>query len=120
MRILIWIGLMIFSAFAFAQSDVKLVTPDTFCKIESFGVQKGKAPKDNFKKCDSLKDKNDVLVKSMAECKQLALTKGQECLKFSGADELAVTGKFIEKFSVSFNSTSFTCALSKGAGNECP
>jgi hypothetical protein len=115
-----FIAILAFAAFAHADQDVKLVNPDTFCKIETFAAQKGKAPSGNYKKCDSLKDKAEVQVKSMSECKQRALTKGEECLKAAGSEDLGVTGKFIEKFSVSFNSTSFTCAVSKGAGNVCP
>jgi hypothetical protein len=115
-----FIAILAFAAFAHADQDVKLVNPDTFCKIETFAAQKGKAPSGNYKKCDSLKDKAEVQVKSMSECKQRALAKGEECLKTSASSDLGVTGKFIEKFSVSFNSTSFTCAVSKGAGNVCP
>ena len=100
--------------------NVTLVNPDTFCKIEMFGAQKGKAPSGNYRKCDGLRDKEDVKVKSLFECKQRALAKGEECLKLAGSADLAAGGKFIEKFSVSFNSTSFTCAVSKGAGNACP
>lgn len=107
----------------FAQEDsheVKLVTPDTFCKIEQFGPQKSKPAVPALKRCDKLKDKEELSVKSISECKQRALAKGEECLKLSEATEIAVSGKFKEKFAVSFNSTSFTCALSKGAGNDCP
>ena len=96
----------------FAQ-DVQMVNPDTFCQIESFGPQTGKV-------CDSLKDAKESKVKSLYECKQRALTKGQECLKVSGQKSLTVTGKFVEKFSVSFNATHFTCGLSVGTGNTCP
>jgi|GEM_PF-5413425 len=119
MRLVIFAS-FIFAGAAQAQQDVKLVNPDTFCKIESFGPQKGKAPSGNYKKCDGLKDKVEVAVKNLFECKQRALTKGEECLKLTGSEDLAAGGKFLEKFSVSFNSTSFTCALSKGAGNACP
>ncbi len=105
---------------AFAQQDVKLVNPDTFCKVDTFGAQKGKAPSGNYKKCDGLKDQKEVAVKSLFECKQRAITKGEECLKLAGSADLAAGGKFLEKFSVSYNSTSFSCAISKGAGNECP
>lgn len=108
------------SAPAFAQQDVKLVNPDTFCKVELFGAQKGKAPSGNYKKCDGLKDQKEVVVKSQFECKQRAISKGEECLKLAGSEDLAASGKFIEKFAVSFNSTNFSCAISKGAGNECP
>ncbi len=115
---------MISSLFVFAtataQQDVKLVNPETFCKVEVFSAQKGKAASGNFKKCDALKDKTEAQVKSMAECKERALKKGLDCLKTSAAEELGVTAKFLEKFAVSFNSTSFTCAVSKRSGNACP
>jgi len=123
MRHLILIGLLAaLPAFAQQQAtqEVKLVTPDLFCKIEQFALQKGKSGPSPFKRCDSLKDKAESPVQSRSECKQRALSKGEECLKLSGGDDLAVTAKFIERFAVSFNSTTFTCALSKGAGNECP
>ena len=73
-----FIAILAFAAFAHADQDVKLVNPDTFCKIETFAAQKGKAPSGNYKKCDSLKDKAEVQVKSMSECKQRALTKGED------------------------------------------
>ncbi len=106
-------------AVGLAQQDVKLVNPDTFCKVDQFGAQKGRTVSGNFKKCESLKDKDEIAVKSLFECKQRALAKGEECLKLSAATDLAAGGKFIEKFSVSFNSTNFTCAVSQGAGNAC-
>lgn len=112
--------IVLLPALGFAQQDVKLVNPDTFCKVDQFGAQKGKAASGNFKKCESLKDKTEIAVKSLFECKQRALTKGEECLKLAAAIDLAAGGKFIEKFSVSFNSTNFTCAVSQGAGNACP
>lgn len=104
----------------FAQQNVKLVNPDTYCKVESFSAQKGKVSNGNHKKCDPLKDKTDVPVKNMAACKERALKQGQACLKTTGLEELGVTAKFTEKFAVSFNATNFTCAVSKVAGSACP
>ncbi len=98
----------------YAETEVKLVNPDTFCRIDQFATQKGKAP------CDSLKDNSDVRVKNIAECKERALKKGEACLKLAGASELSVGGRFVEKFSVSQSSTNFTCAINRAAGNLCP
>ena len=114
---------LLFSLSSYAQvkpAEVTVTQPKTFCTIEKFGAQKGQAASADFKKCDSLKDQSQHEVKSLLECKQRALTKGQECLKFSAGTNVAVSGKFSEKFDVSFKNTNFTCAVSKGAGEDCP
>ena len=111
---------LLFFSHLHAQQNVKLVNPETYCKIEQFAAQKGKTPSGNYKICEELKDKTEVRVKNMAACKERALKLGEACLKAAASEELGVTAKFIEKFSVSFNATSFTCAISKTAGQACP
>jgi hypothetical protein len=94
---------------------------DLFCKIELFTRGKGKPVTPEFRACESLKDPSDVKIKSYEECKHRALEKAEACLKrLKKADQVAVTGHFTQKLSVSQDSTKFTCELGTDGVSACP
>ena len=109
------------SSKVFAQTP-PVVTVSTasafFCKVDQFSSKNAK-PK-AFKRCDSLVEANDRPIKGAEDCKEHGLSKGRECLKISGADQLSVKVKFTEKFGQNQNSSSFTCELDKSGGSACP
>lgn len=109
--------------FALAQAQGQKAGPvvtesQYFCKIEEFSAKKAN-PK-LFKRCDSLVEDADKPVKSGDLCKEHALAKGRQCLKFSKAEKIQVKVRFVEKFGANANIITWTCELDKAGGSACP
>lgn len=117
----ILVAQLIVSTAAHAQSSEPAVTiaqPKLFCSVEQFTLRKGKG---NLKACDRLKDLASVEVKSSEGCKQRAVERAKDCLKVAGeVAQIAVKGRFIERFDIRQNAVSFTCELDKSGGSACP
>jgi hypothetical protein len=111
--------LLLASGFASAQSAT-IVNPDTFCRVEQFSRRLGKSPTAEHDKCNSLRDNKDVPIKSMDDCRNKALAKAKECMDLIKAPQIAVKGKFTERFQVSSKFESFTCELDSTGGSKCP